>query len=97
MSFIQTISFSTTKIQEIQSLNEDYDRRQSGQAPGFVGYKLLRDRDDKNAYMLIAEFETYELAMENSARPETDAYAKQMSELVDGEVRYGNYDVIQQG
>jgi hypothetical protein len=34
--------------------------------------------------------------MQNSARPETDAFAKQMGALVDGEVRYGNYDVIQQ-
>ena len=34
--------------------------------------------------MVIAEFESYELAMENSARPETDAFAKQMAELSDG-------------
>jgi hypothetical protein len=33
--------------------------------------------------------------MENSARPETDAFAKKMSELVDGPVTYGNYDVVE--
>jgi len=44
--------------------------------------------------MVIAEFDSYELAMENSARPETDAFAKKMGELVDGAITYGNYDVI---
>jgi hypothetical protein len=32
--------------------------------------------------------------MENSARPETDAFAKKMAALVDGSVSFGNYDVI---
>jgi len=33
--------------------------------------------------------------LENSGRPETDAFAKKMAELVEGEVTYGNYDVIE--
>ena len=37
--------------------------------PGFVGSRVLKDRDKENTYMVIAEFESYELAMENSARP----------------------------
>ena len=45
--------------------------------------------------MVIAEFDSYELAMKNSARPETDAFAKNMAGLVDGEMVYGNYDVIE--
>ena len=44
--------------------------------------------------MVVAEFDSYELAMENSARPETDAFARKMAELVDGPIAYGNYDVI---
>ena len=54
-----------------------------------------KDRDRANAYMVIAEFDSYELAMKNSARPETDAFAKNMAGLVDGEMVYGNYDVIE--
>jgi hypothetical protein len=45
--------------------------------------------------MVIAEFESYELAMENSGRPETDAFARKMRELAEGEVTFGNYDVIE--
>jgi len=94
MTFIQTISFSTSRIDEMQKLMERWDQEQSEPAPGFRGLKLLKDRDNENAYLVIAEFENYELAMENSNRPETDAYAKEMGELTDGPMTYGNYDVI---
>jgi quinol monooxygenase YgiN len=94
MSFIQTISYITTKPEELQALSEQFDR-DNPDAPGFVGIKILKDRDKENTYLVIAEFENYEVAMENSARPETDAFAKKMSELVDGPPTFGNYDVIQ--
>ena len=94
MAFVQTISFTTTRIDEIAAMGEAYEREQGEQAPGYVGTRILKDRDRENAYMVIAEFDSYELAMENSQRPETDAFARQMAELVDGSVTYGNYDVI---
>ena len=94
MAFVQTILFTTSRVDEIKAMGDDYEREQGGQAPGFRGSRILKDRDRENAYVIIAEFESYELAMENSQRPETDAFAQRMSELVDGEVTYGNYDVI---
>jgi quinol monooxygenase YgiN len=93
VKFIQTVRFSTTRMDEMNALNDEYDVEGSG-ARGFLGAKVVKDRDRDNAYMVIAEFESYELAMENSARPDTDAFAKKMGELVDGEIAYGNYDVI---
>lgn len=94
MTFIQTISFSTGRIDEMQKLMERWDQEQSEPAPGLRGTRILKDRDSENAYMVIAEFENYELAMENSNRPETDAFAKEMGKLTDGPMTYGNYDVI---
>ncbi len=32
--------------------------------------------------------------MENSARPETDMFAKRMAELCDGPPSFGNFDVL---
>ena len=92
MKFVQTIRFSTTRIEELRSLQEEWRRR--GDARGLLGVKLLADRDRDNAYMIVAEFESYEQAMRNSSRPETDALAKRMQELVDGQLGYDNYDVI---
>jgi hypothetical protein len=94
MAFVQTISFTTSRIDEIEAISNDYDDQQQGQSPGLRRTMILKDRDHEGAYMVVAEFESYELAMENSARPETDAFAKKMAALVDGSVSFGNYDVI---
>jgi quinol monooxygenase YgiN len=94
MTFIQTISFSTGRMDEMQKLMQRWDQEQADPAPGFRGLKILKDRDNENAYMVIAEFESYEQAMENSNRPETDAFAKEMGTLTDGPMTYGNYDEV---
>ena len=97
MTFVQTISFTTSRMDEMQALMEAFGnvpQHQGGSVPGFLGSRVVKDRDRENAYMVIAEFESYELAMENSARPETDAFAKEMAELSDGPPTFGNYDVV---
>jgi heme-degrading monooxygenase HmoA len=95
MTFVQTISFTTSRLNELRALEQEFEGEQGGQAPGFRSTRILKDRDRENAYMVVAEFDSYELAMENSARPETDAFARKMAGLVDGPVAYGNYDVIE--
>ena len=94
MAFVQTISFTSSRIEEIGAMARDFEAGEAGQAPGYRSSRVLKDRDRENAYMIVAEFDSYELAMENSARPETDAFAKKMAELVDGPVTYGNYDEV---
>ena len=93
MKFVQTISFSSTRIDEIQAMAEQFEA-EIGDNRGFGRTLILKDRDRENAYMIVAEFESYDVAMENSGRPETDAFAKKMGELVDGEISYRNYDVV---
>jgi hypothetical protein len=94
MGFVQTVSFTSSRVDEIAAMAREYEAGQGGQAPGYRSSRILKDRDRENAYMVVAEFDSYELAMENSARPETDAFAKKMAELVDGAVTYGNYDEV---
>jgi quinol monooxygenase YgiN len=93
MTFIQTISFTTSRMDEMQKLMDGFDADPQSR-PGFIGARVVKDRDRENTYMVIAEFESYDLAMENSARPETDAFAKQMAELSDGSPAFANYDLI---
>jgi quinol monooxygenase YgiN len=92
MKFVQTISFTTSREAEMRALSDEWTA--DTEAPGLLGSKLLKDRDRENAYMMIVEFEDYDLAMRNSARPETDAMARRMRELLDGPPVYGNHDVI---
>jgi hypothetical protein len=95
MAFVQTISFTTSRLDEIRALGQSFEAEQGEQSPGFRGTRILKDRDREDAYMVVAEFDSYELAMENSARPETDAFARKMAELVDGDVIFGNYEVVE--
>lgn len=94
MTFIQTISFSTSRMDEMQKLMETLANERPQPGSGFLGSKVLKDRDKENAYMVVVEFESYEIAMENSARPETDAFAKQMAEMSEGPPTFGNYDLV---
>ena len=99
MTFIQTIAFSSGRIEDMQAMMDEWGESQRAlgdQVPGFLGTKLLKDRERENAFMVVAEFESYELAMQNSERPETDAFAKRMADLTDGPPLFGNYDVIAQ-
>jgi hypothetical protein len=44
-------------------MGTEYEQEQGGQAPGFRSTRILKDRDRENAYMVVAEFDSYELAM----------------------------------
>jgi hypothetical protein len=95
MAFIQTVSFRTSRIEEMKELLDEFNGQQGdAQVRGFRGIKLLKDRDNEGAFLALADFVSYDLAMENSARPETDAFARRMTALSDGPPTYGNYDII---
>lgn len=96
MNFVQTISFTSSRMDEMQKLMDDFGNEnltdQAGR--GFVRSQVLKDRDRENGYVVVAEFASHEQAMANSARPETDAFAKKMGELCDGPPIFGNYNVV---
>ena len=94
MRFVQTVAFSSDRIDEMQALMDEFARNRAADAPGFIKSTLVRDRDNDGQYLVIAEFESYEQAMENSAKPETDAFARRMSELAGGPPSFNNYDVV---
>jgi quinol monooxygenase YgiN len=94
MAFVQTIAFSTDRMDEMQALMDRSQQEQTDPSPGLVRITVAKDRDHEDRYMVIAEFESYELAMQNSARPETDAMAGEMAKLSKGPPSFGNYDVL---
>ena len=92
MAFIQIIEFSTTRIDEISQLVENFRSSTEGTRTVAKG-SLCADRDQENRYVNIVEFESYEEAMRNSALPETTAFAEQMAKLCDGPPTFRNLDV----
>jgi quinol monooxygenase YgiN len=90
--FIQIIEFQTSRIDEIQAL---VDERSPALQPGSTVHQVTvtADRDRPGYYLSIAEFDSYESAMENSNRPETSEFAAQMAKLCDGPPKFYNLDV----
>jgi hypothetical protein len=95
MRFVQTIWFSTDRFDEMQALMDRWtEEGNRGKAPGLIRTTVAKDRDHDGMYLVIAEFEDYEQAMKNSERPETDAYAREMATMANGEPSFGNFDVV---
>jgi hypothetical protein len=90
MSFIQIIEFESDRIDELQALMQQGPPE--GTPAGMM--RVTHDRDNPLRYMVIIEFPSYEAAMENSNKPETDAMAKEMAALCLAPPRFHNLDVI---
>ncbi len=93
MAFIQIIEGRTSRFDEMQALTEDFRERSEGASTVRRGIET-RDRDDPNRFMVLVFFDSYESAMENSNRPETDEFSRKMMELLDGPPTFHNLDVV---
>lgn len=94
--FVQIIEFQTSRPDEIKALSEELrqQREAAGDGPRPVRATVTQDRDRPGHYVNIVEFESYDAAMENSARPETSEFAARMAELCDGPPSFMNLDVV---
>lgn len=94
MAFIQLVDAHTDNFAEIEALSAQYD--ESSSDPGTARRSLVtRDRKDPRRFVVAVFFDSYESAMENSNRPETQEFAQKLSALVDGPVTFHDLDVIQ--
>src|SRR5262249_6413955 len=92
MSFIQISEYETDRPDEMKALG---DARMAQMPEPPAGFRLVvtQDRDRPNRYFTIVEFPSYDVAMENNTRPETDAFAKEMAALCTSGPRFYNLDV----
>jgi hypothetical protein len=56
---------------------------------------VTRERNDLDRFMILAFFDSYESAMENSNLPETAAFAEKQTPLLDGAPTFYDLDVIE--
>ena len=92
MGFVQIVEFTTDNIDKMREIGSKYEA-ESG-LPGNTA-ALYKDRDKENTYVVIGSFPSYEKAMENSERPETQALAEEMGKLATGPASYRNLEEIQ--
>jgi hypothetical protein len=55
---------------------------------------VTRDRNEPNHYVIVVEFDSYEAAMENSNRADTQELASKMQALVTS-ITFQDLDVIE--
>lgn len=101
-NFSQSIAVRCDDPAPIVALLEEWDLGQaSTDIMGYMGTRLLADRESPGRYLVIADFgvvdpdvSAADEATRNNERPETQAWAARLRELVDGEPEYRHYDEL---
>ncbi len=94
MAFVQIIEMRTKKYEELQALGDEFFAATEGKRTLQRSY-VTRDRNDPDRYLILAFFDSYESAMENSNLPETAAFAEKQMALLDGPPTFHDLDVIE--
>jgi quinol monooxygenase YgiN len=95
MAFIQIIESRTKKFDEVQALSEEFFKATEGRRT-LQRSIITRDHNDPDRYLIIAFFDSYESAMENSNLPETAAFAEKQMALLEGPPTFFDLDVIEE-
>jgi hypothetical protein len=95
MKFTQVIEFKTGQIERFQAALDDWITRTEGRRIPHCAV-LRHDRDAAGVFVLMVEFASHDLAMENSNRPETGEFAALMASISDGPPTFRNLDVLRE-
>jgi len=95
MKFVQTVEFTTSRMDEMDEVEAEWRAATEGRRTVVRDMKT-RDRDKPNTYVLIVEFDSYEDAMKNNDMPETEKIAEGMAKLADGPTIFRNLEVLEE-
>ena len=101
-NFSQSITMQCTDPAQLLEMLEQWDIDQaSNDIMGFMGARLLADRDEPGRYIIVADFgvidpdvSAADEAERNNDRPETKAWAARLLSVIDGEPEYHHYDEL---
>jgi hypothetical protein len=101
-NFTQTISLRCEDPTPLIALLEQWDVDQaSADIMGYMGIRLLADREDPGRYVIVADFgvvdpdvSAVDEAARNNERPETQATSAAMLSHCIGEPEYHHYDEL---
>jgi len=104
-NFTQSISVKCSdpaKVEQLIELLREWDRNQAqADIMGYMGLRLLADRENPDEYLIVADFGVVDPdvpaaaeAARNNDRPETQESARRIRGLLDDEPVYRNYDWV---
>jgi hypothetical protein len=94
MRFTQTMAVRAANGLALGDLMSAWHEAEAGVAPGYLGSRLLADRDDPGRFLISVDLSSVEEAKVNNDRPETQEWAGRLLELIDGELEYSNFDEV---
>jgi hypothetical protein len=101
-NFTQTITVRCDSPATLIEMLRDWDLSQAtSDIMGYMGSRLLADREHPGQYVIIADFgvidpdvSAADEAARNNARPETQAWAARLIEVIQGEPEYHHFDEL---
>jgi len=102
MRFTQGIRVRCDDPDALQQLMAEWDAAQATtDVMGYIGTRLLADRDDPGCFLILAEFAEVDgdlspadEAERNNQREETSRWAQKLRSLVEGEPDWSHYDEL---
>jgi len=99
-NFTQVITVRCSEPDKLIEVLQQWDRDQSqADIMGYMGLRLLADRDHPGEYLIMADFGVVDPdvpaadeAARNNERPETQETARRLRALLDEEPVYRHYD-----
>jgi hypothetical protein len=99
-NFTQVISVRCSEPDKLIEVLQQWDRDQSqADIMGYMGLRLLADRDHPGEYLIMADFgvgdpdvSAADEAARNNERPETQETARRLRALLDEDPVYRHYD-----
>jgi hypothetical protein len=100
--FSQTITFRSDVPETLVALAKEWDAFQaSAEIMGYMGTRILADRDDPGRYVMISDFAVIdpdvspaEEASLNNERPETQAMAERFRAVAESEPEWHHFDEL---
>jgi hypothetical protein len=102
LNFSQTITVQCDDPAVLVEMLEEWDRDQATtDIMGYMGTRVLRDREIPGRYVIVADFgivdpdvSAAEEAQRNNDRAETQAWAERLRAAVNGEPEFHDYDEL---
>lgn len=94
MAFIQIIECQTDRYEEMMALEQEWQQATEGKRT-LRRTIVARDRNDPKRHLVLAFFDSYDSAMENSNLPETTEFGQKQQALLDAPATFTDLDVLE--
>lgn len=94
MAFIQIVECRSSQPEELKKIDTEWRAATEGKRTLRRSITLV-DHNDQSHFFILAFFDSYESAMENSNLPATKEFAERLNTVVNGPMIFRDLEVIE--